>query len=304
MHYLHIFNPSNDLALAANAPAYTPPKAIAEMERRMARFPERWAREGDVVLTDWHTSYARLVSQAGHPLQPLPWGWSKSLLRRLLRLGVPASLMPTAQEIDTWRTLSSRRFAARYIRLLLPLLPSLPLGGADMRFHEQTPGTPLPTPLICKPEFSSSGRGIRIGSPPTQGPFLADVFLEKILDCALLFHVSTAHQVRFLGASVFHTNARGAYLRQERLPQPQLRRLIEEASHFAPAQLDSLINAHLSLLTQTLAPHYRGFVGIDMLVAKDKYGHTLLHPCLEINLRMTMGIAWLLEEQAIALPLE
>ena len=307
---LHIFNPSNDLALAVDAPTYTPPHAVAEMERRMAAFPMRWAREGDVVLTDWHTRYDSLVRQAGHPLLPTPWGWSKALRNRLLRFGVPASLMPTPEELDTWRSCSSRRFAADYIHQLLPLLVPLgiPLAGHGMRFcaslAEWCEGQGSNTPsegsaYIFKPEYSSSGRGITIGRTPPSGafPLLADSFLgDKRLDCGLLFHITPDRHVHFLGFSVFYTRQNGTYLRQERASQARLRSLIEEALGTPSPVLDRLISTHIQLLTRTLAPRYRGPLSIDMLIARDPQGRVLLHPCLEINLRMTMGIAWLLEE--------
>ena len=307
---LYIFNPSNDLALAVNAPSYTPPRAIAEMERRMATFPLRWAREGDVVLTDWHTNYNALVRQAGHPLLPTPWGWSKALRNRLLRFGVPDALMPTCEELDTWRAYSSRRFAADYIRQLLPLLRPLgiPLAGHNMRFctspiewsSDHSSAAPAnDITYIFKPEYSSSGRGITIGRTPPPGafPLLTDIFLsDKRLDCGLLFHITPAHSVHFLGFSVFYTRPNGTYLRQERAPQPHLRALIEEALGISSNVLDTLVNTHAQLLTRTLAPHYRGPLSIDMLIARDPQGLPLLHPCLEVNLRMTMGITWLLEE--------
>lgn len=301
---LLVFNPSHDMALAAHSASYTPPRAIAEMERRMADFPQRWAREGDVVLTDWRVSYAQLVRQAGHPLIPEPWGWNIPLRRRLLRLGVPAELMPTEDELERWRNYSSRRFAANYLHELLPLLPTARLAGREMASFDRAedfvrqaePGT-----YILKPEFSSSGRGHRIVTLPEEAGalrmhhFLADRFLtDKLLDAALLYYIERDGRVRFLGYSVFHTNARGGYLRQEQLTQDRLREMIVQAVADA-AEMDDLISAHSQLLSRLLAPHYRGYVGIDMLVARDAHRRPVLHPCLELNLRMTMGIAWLLQ---------
>ena len=55
------------------------------------------------------------------------------------------------------------------------------------------------------------------------------------------------------------------------------------------------VNSHLSTLNSQLSTlNYHGPIGIDMLKTAD--GH--IHPCLEINFRMNMGIlALLLEEQ-------
>lgn len=301
---LLIFNPSHELALAANSPAYTPPKAIADMEKRMARFPQQWAKDGDIVLTDWHTTYPQLVRQAGHPLIPEPWGWNRAIRQQLLRIGTPTQLMPSEQQLDTWRQCASRQFAAQYIQQFLQCCPSQCLAGQHMRFYntaEEFIQQALPnTTYILKPEFSVAGRGHRLFhlplSPHTtlpKQPFLADRFIpNKQLDCALLFFIERGGQVKHLGYSVFHTNPRGQYLHQEQLPQPQLKQLIAKVLGDAE-DLDSLTQLHQQLLARLLAPHYDGYVGIDMLVAHDPSGRTILHPCLELNLRMTMGIAQL-----------
>ena len=53
--------------------------------------------------------------------------------------------------------------------------------------------------------------------------------------------------------------------------------------------LGDLKNAHLQMLKHHLAGKYTGFVGIDMM-AVDMNGKRKCHPCVEINLRMNMGI--------------
>jgi len=116
MDKLLVFNPSNDMALAANSVSYTPPKNIQRYEAEMASFPEEWADEGDVVLTNWNTSYSELVRNHGRALQPSPWGWSIAIKRKFQRLGVPESLMPTDEQLVQWRQFSSREFASDYLK--------------------------------------------------------------------------------------------------------------------------------------------------------------------------------------------
>ena len=50
MSALHLFNPENDLALAAGAERYTPPRAAAEMARCGQLFPMWLAESADSVL--------------------------------------------------------------------------------------------------------------------------------------------------------------------------------------------------------------------------------------------------------------
>ena len=57
-----------------------------------------------------------------------------------------------------------------------------------------------------------------------------------------------------------------------------------------PASLASIREWYLAHLPQ-MAPWYEGPVGVDMLVTSD--GN--LHPCIEINWRMTMGMVAVLE---------
>ena len=90
----------------------------------------------------------------------------------------------------------------------------------------------------------------------------------------------------FLGYSVFHAAENGAYgynivESQERLVQ----RI--DVDH---TLLHALIDYHKIHLALTA---YRGPVGIDMLKTSDGS----IHPCIEINLRMNMGILAILLEQ-------
>ena len=39
-----------------------------------------------------------------------------------------------------------------------------------------------------------------------------------------------------------------------------------------------------------IAPHYDGYLGIDMMLYWDENGKIALNPCVEVNLRMTMGM--------------
>ena len=45
----------------------------------------------------------------------------------------------------------------------------------------------------------------------------------------------------------------------------------------------------LEFISENIAPIYEGFVGVDMFVFRWK-DEIFLHPCVEFNLRMTMGL--------------
>jgi len=313
MDKLLVFNPSNDMALAANSVSYTPPKNIQRYEAEMASFPEEWADEGDVVLTNWNTSYSELVRNHGRALQPSPWGWSIAIKRKFQRLGVPESLMPTDEQLVQWRQFSSREFASDYLKELLKDFQDNPLKtrlvGNENRFIKnfnqwETQGYPQ----ICKLPWSSSGRGVFLVPPGAfpetkicgalnrQGGLSVDKFYDKAQDFAFEFEISSEKGCQFLGYSVFQATKGGKYGENLLASQSELRRTILSALPFPENEqlLQQLLECHLRLLQMRLGGKYSGYVGIDMLVA-DEGGRRMVHPCVEINLRMNMGIVAILK---------
>ena len=279
-----LFNCSNDMALAAHVRQYVPPKRIQQMEADLADLARVW--EG--------TRFAG------------PWGWSLATKQRYRQMGVAGELLPSDEWLEEVRRLSSREFACRYVKELLGELKDERLLGEEMAFCKDvsTVNCRLSTvnsPLIFKSPWSSSGRGVFVGRwndartqarvqgfLSSQGGFVADEFYEdKVLDFAMEFVVHEDHTVEFLGYSVFQTGESGAYGYNYVESQEELLRRIDVDA----ALLHRLIAYHKEHLAKTA---YHGPVGIDMLKTADGS----IHPCLEINLRMNMGIlALLLHEQ-------
>ena len=54
--------------------------------------------------------------------------------------------------------------------------------------------------------------------------------------------------------------------------------------------LDPVAEHVLKALDSIIAPHYDGPLGIDMMFYKNENGEIALNPCVEVNLRMTMGM--------------
>ena len=261
-----LFNPSNDMALAANLRQYSPPKRIQQMEADLAALAQLW--------TDG------------------PWGWSLATKRRYQQMGVSAELLPSDEWLAEVRRLSSREFACRYLHDLLRKLDDGRLLGHAMAYHTELDGMGEGVQIYKSP-WSSSGRGVftsahlteeqvrtRLeGFLRTQGAYVSDrYYADKTLDFALEFWVHADHRVEFLGYSVFHTEGSGAYGYNLVSSQEQLRALID----FDPALLARLIEYHQGHLGQTA---YHGPVGIDLLRTSQS-----LHPVVEINFRMNMGI--------------
>lgn len=274
-----LFNPSNDMALAANVREYLPPHRIQQMEIDLADLAHIWD----------DTRFAG------------PWGWSLATKRKYERMGIASDQLPSDTWIEEVRRLSSREFACQYIKTLLAEIEDERLLGQDMAFVKSI-GNHLSTatPLIFKSPWSSSGRGVFVsqtfdkqtqtrlqGFLNNQGGFLVDRFLSnKTLDFAMEFFINSDHSVDFLGYSVFHAATTGAYGFNIVESQPELMQRIDVD---APL-LHRLISHHKKHLSKIA---YHGPVGIDMLKCAD--GH--IHPCIEINLRMNMGILSILLHQ-------
>lgn len=279
-----LFNCSNDMALAAHVRQYVPPKRIQQMEADLADLARVW--EG--------TRFAG------------PWGWSLATKQRYRQMGVAGELLPSDEWLEEVRRLSSREFACEYVKELLEEMKDERLLGEEMAFCKDvsTVNCRLSTvnsPLIFKSPWSSSGRGVFVGRwndartqarvqgfLSSQGGFVADGFYEdKVLDFAMEFVVHKDHTVEFLGYSVFQTGESGAYGYNYVESQEELLRRIDVDA----ALLHRLIAYHKEHLAKTA---YHGPVGIDMLKTADGS----IHPCIEINFRMNMGIlALLLFEQ-------
>ena len=133
---------------------------------------------------------------------------------------------------------------------------------------------------------------------------MADRFYEdKVLDFAMEFFVHEDRKVEFLGWSVFHASENGAYGYNYVESQEELVGRILDGENGLDRfdgvngvdRLDGLDGQFLGRLVRYHQEHlakteYRGPVGIDMLKTADGR----VHPCLEINFRMNMGILALL----------
>lgn len=329
MNRLLLFNSSNDLALAQGTKEYIAPKSVVQMERDLSAIAWWWAEEGDAVLLsagvdksrieaffapykrrvrfiNENEKYDTLYDGTECHFRPVPWGWSAATAYRLQRFGVPDSLMPRGEAIERMRALSSREFAAEYIKELLADEATAPLRGSlvgeKMRFIKTLDELRMPERTIFKSPWSSSGRGIfaansldepsihdkLTGFIARQGGFLADKMYDKRLDFALEYYITENGEALFQGFSLFVAGGNGFYGYNFVASKRELKARIIEAGCDS-ALLESLIELHGRLLARKLRGCYCGCVGVDMLIALED-GEYKVHPCVEINLRMNIGI--------------
>ena len=110
--------------------------------------------------------------------------------------------------------------------------------------------------------------------------------LDKVADFAALFH-SDGVRVSFRGLSMFTTEARGMYSGNVVAPQSYIESRLSGMIDFD--SLMEIISREEEILTELTATAYKGWMGVDMMVYNDG-GRRRVMPCVELNLRMTMGV--------------
>lgn len=306
---LHLFNPENDLALGLGCRNYTPPPHAAALHRAGALLPMWWAKEGDRILAtaslqpDADELRGRFgingeIGFTADVTKASPWGWSADAVRQFENAGMPASLLPGHESIDIMRRLSHRRTSIEILSQLdggyqLPVETSDP--DEVIHLESMNPGCYVKSPWSC------SGRGVfnaisldkatlyqrAKGIINRQGSVMVERGLNKTLDFAVLFY-SDGSRVTAKGLSIFLTEPRGMYTGNLVAPQSHLQEMLAASADIT--QLEKIINSEEKILTTLVAPHYRGWMGIDMMLHTNN-GRTHIMPCVELNLRMTMGVA-------------
>ena len=240
-----------------------------------------------------------------------PWGWNIALRAMLIRRGVDEQRMPTLPQLDTIRDLSHRRTAAQ-------LLPKLRMAGTIGEAFECTEPEQVEAllaqygQLVMKAPWSSSGRGLRFLSTDrtpfqmqaswfrnvvtAQGCVMVEPFYNKTKDFGMEFYSDGKGNVTYLGLSLFHT-ANGAYTGNILTTETVKREMISR--YVSTELLDSIQEKICHDLGTTFKGCYEGPFGVDMMIVQPSTSHLppstfhlpqlTLHPCVEINLRRTMG---------------
>lgn len=320
---LHVFNPGHDLALASDKVPFTPPHAARRLQHDLSFIAAVWADDGDMVLVDDKEAAKESLKRIGLPSkkvifierQDMPmlknvefedicvWGWDKAIKRQLKDMGVSGdAVFPSDETLDIWRNISARAWAAEHILDKVT--------AADERFvgvsRKVTDvvdalGDGNGQKWVLKSPWSCSGRGVRYvkkggGTPHLegwvrnvinkQGYIMAEPFYSKLCDLALEFFSDGCGNVKYLGLSIFETR-NGAYTGNVIAPEERKRRILSR--HIPLDLLDKATSCLLDITAKELGSVYRGIFGIDMMVVADNDKGVCLHPCVEMNLRRTMG---------------
>ena len=283
---------------------------VAEMESANERLRHIKGRGRGVQLIDRDT-LKRMLADGSINCRTLkiePWGWDKNVSELLEGLGVRADALPTTEWLAGVRRISSREWVSDN---LLPALvsqlnnihPTSFLGTSFVVKSMEQLGKLLQshTQVVVKAPWSSSGRGIRYiensPDPSTagwcanmmekQGCITVEPFYNKVRDFGMEFNADANGHVSYLGLSIFKTSKRtytGSLLASEATKTQYLLQYVDADV------LKTTANIIAEMLSRLLANNYVGPLGVDMMLVNVEGESKLkVHPCVELNLRRTMG---------------
>ena len=316
---LHVFNPEHDLALASGLSNFTAPHAGRRLRADLGYLPALWAGADDCVLVE-HVGQARQAwgrlraRVGGRPCQFVdksqlgrldisrvePWGWDMPLRSSLIRHGVSPEACASEAEIADIRQCSHRRMAVR-VQERLRMVPSVEVSSLEAVSRLLTPDSSSPSLLVIKAPWSSSGRGVRFVDSAhfdhfrgwianvirQQGSVMVEPYRPKVKDFGMEFEMQPDGMASFLGLSLFTTH-NGAYAGNVIASEDDKRDMI---SRYVPVSSVDIVRAKvMDALREVLGRRYVGPLGVDMMiVSHPSVDGFLIHPCVEINLRRTMG---------------
>lgn len=322
MPAFHIFNPGHETAVLLDTKNYTPPANVRIMAKDLAYLPLWYAHNDDLVYVGKEeNAFQKSLPQAlGNFASSFkdteeytkeytltPWGISPHILYSIKTATKGSNIKLTIPEWKKeYSILTGRQSTIRCHQLLREQLPDLALPSPPeiMESLETIEAviTQSELPIVLKTPYSSSGRGIlwirepRLtdaernwikGAIQKQGFISVERGLNKTTDFAMEFYADGAGNIHYEGLSLFTTEQKGAYTGNRLMSQNALQ-----------SKIESSINKELLLkirqaVTETLKTvygyTYKGYLGVDMLLYEQN-NQVHIHPCVEVNMRFTMGL--------------
>lgn len=330
MAALHYLNLGHETAILTQSPYYHPPENVRRMMADLSFLPAWYGNADDKVLVDkaLDTTFIQTIAPFDSVLaQPIlcnsnelsknnldelnaaPWGLSPQSIHffNTLKQKHNCSLI-----VPTWHAdyylLCSRKTAATCLEGVLNNLNRLidleiiPTFCSTLDEVEQYTAA-NPSPYLLKAPYSSSGKGLVwvyskeivvdkkqwiTGILKKQGYISIEPVLNKLVDFAMEFYADGKGNVSYVGLSLFDTATQGGYTGNFVGKETDL---TEKLSHWIDItslnQVRSAVEAELKLKYTTI---YQGYLGVDMMIYQTKEGPYKIHPCVEINMRYTMGL--------------
>lgn len=324
---IYLFNPDYDMAMANFTPYYKAPAEIIRMAADLSVLPVWFADEGCGVKVDFlkqvelfrrqltevcreeegRKMLTRVLSAVNwtdewQSARYRPWGWTPCLIHRLRQEGVKESLLPSKEKMQQLRYLSSRQRCL----VILPAFSGWNGICGEMKACSHLSEVELfiqeRRQVILKAPWSGSGRGLWKVSAESwnaqlagwasriikvQGVLMAEPIYDKVADFAMEFFSDERGEVHFVGYSYFDTDVHGNYKANRLWSNEAIETVLARSVSF---NLLHRLKEHLEeVLKKVLDGNYQGYLGVDMMVCRMEDGFRI-HPCVEVNLRMNMGV--------------
>ncbi|MDY3090931.1 MAG: hypothetical protein SOW66_07460 [Porphyromonas sp.] len=320
---LWVFNPGHEEALQHRDKAsYTPSRLVRRMMHELPLLLRPLCQAEDYIYAPSLDGLSALVLDSeGRVVEDysrLPelalslWALDPHTLRRIERWANTQGIRLKLPNIsEAYYQLSDRSSASDFLLYLTnhcpSLLPSmdlipqwLPKEDKVRQSYTESLSASGYTRLALKHPYSSSGRGVELLRLPlneTDSTRLEryerislEPGLDKLQDYALLYYMD-AKGISTIGYSKFLTapNRETTYAGNILAPQTEI---AEELSLVLGSReaLEQLHRLQSAFLWQELGGQYQGYIGIDVMSYRDNDGALQLHPCIEINVRCTMGV--------------
>ena len=280
---IYIFNPEHDLCVANGDENFVPPRSAVGFAKENIDLSECLRRP--------NKQRRKIV----------PWGWNHSLKKRLINEGADPATLPSEEELQFIRTHSRREFALDVhsglscgdSKVLGPDYRIVATNVCEIEAFISANGS-----AVLKSPLSGSGKGIRFvrnglsesdegwcrKTIDKQGSVIVERRFEIIKECAMLFECH--HDgIDFIGYSLFESK-NGAYSQNILASNEEIEDII--AGYISRDTLTAVREGLTGILTDTLAGHYEGFLGVDQIICQAD--SPIFIPVSEINLRMTMGL--------------
>jgi len=317
---LCIFNPEHDLALACDDENFNPPQSAKKFAQDLSVFPI-WFSNDKCFVFDYSSSEnwlnelklkfpqlvnANIISSNSDfsEIQKLEvWGWDKTIYKQLQGLKVDKSLFPNSEKLEKIRELSHRNLAIKAHNFISQNINSdkvlnvsasecCELLGVQNFVSENLK-------VVVKAPWSGSGKGLQWVKNKLSDSHLGwisnilekqkSVILEKqysvVQNFAMEF-LCAENKAEFCGYSLFETD-RGRFQYCELMSDREILHKLCSLGVLEESFLE-IQKLLIKFIQKEISPHYSGILGVDMFLYSDN-SEILIHPCVEINLRLTMG---------------
>ncbi len=306
---------------------YTAKPFAQRMARAMQLLPCWIASPGDAVLVegddseierwqrwaDEHTPHVTVITRppSGHDVNYRPWGWCNSIARRLIARGAAPEQLPldgdnlldadTLNAANRLTTVKIHRLVTeRFGYELCPppaVLRDDEHGLRSLRLALQTNEG-----FYLKRLYSGSGQGI-YRQPPGNDNLMAEMwkwlkgefkrlgavmiepYYNRLMDMGVEF-VCEHDELKLDGYSLFtvdkHSQWCGTLV--------DSRQALHDSIAALYPDFDNVVEAVTQALREVIPARYNGHLGIDMLLYRRADGGVGINPCVELNLRATMGV--------------